>query len=76
MAPESADIGAGGTMPAGHGLVVDITTVDGPDGTRMRASWTYQPGVIDDESVRALAERWLAALREVARPDEQRGAHR
>ncbi|MDL9946104.1 amino acid adenylation domain-containing protein [Gordonia sp. ABSL11-1] len=65
MAPESAEIGPDDAMPAGHGLVVDVTTLDGPDGTRMQANWTYQPGLIAREAVVALADRWVAVLRDL-----------
>ncbi|GAB20597.1 putative non-ribosomal peptide synthetase [Gordonia effusa NBRC 100432] len=67
MAPESADIGPGDAMPAGYGLIVDITTLDGPDGTSLRATWTYQPRIIDADAVVKLADRWLDALTEVCR---------
>ncbi|WP_262365360.1 non-ribosomal peptide synthetase [Gordonia sp. OPL2] len=69
MAPESAEIGPDEAMPAGHGLVVDVTTLDGTDGTRMQASWTYQPGLITHETVVALADRWVAVLRDLADGD-------
>lgn len=72
MAPESAEIGPDAAMPAGHGLVVDVTTLDGPDGTRMQASWTYQPALITRETVVALAERWVAVLRDLAAGSDSR----
>ena len=62
MAPESVDIGPDDAMPAGYGLIVDVATVDGTDGPRLSATWTYQPGMIDAHAVTALADRWLAAL--------------
>lgn len=62
MAPESVDIGPDDAMPAGYGLIVDVATVDGTDGPRLSATWTYQPGMIDAHAVAALADRWLAAL--------------
>ncbi|AZG44374.1 non-ribosomal peptide synthetase [Gordonia insulae] len=64
-APESAEIGPDDDMPGGYGLIIDVTTLDGPEGTRMQASWSYQPGVIDPAAVVALAGRWSAALREL-----------
>ncbi|MFW0790737.1 amino acid adenylation domain-containing protein [Gordonia sp. CPCC 205333] len=71
MAPESADVGPGEKMPAGYGLIVDITTLDGPDGTSLRATWTYQPRLIDADTVVGLADRWLDALTEVSRSETQ-----
>ena len=62
MAPESVDIGPDDEMPAGYGLIVDVATVDGPDGPRLSATWNYQPGMIDAHAIARLAERWLAAL--------------
>ena len=66
MAPESVDIGPDDEMPAGYGLIVDVATVDGPDGPRLSATWNYQPGMIDAHAIARLAERWLAALAELA----------
>ncbi|MFW0794703.1 amino acid adenylation domain-containing protein [Gordonia sp. CPCC 205515] len=66
MAPESAEIGPDDDMPGGYGLIVDVTTLDGPEGTRMQATWTYQPGVIDASRIDTLTQRWVAALRDLA----------
>ncbi|MGW0451487.1 amino acid adenylation domain-containing protein [Gordonia sputi] len=66
MAPESVDIGPDDEMPAGYGLIVDVATVDGPDGPRLSATWSYQPGMIDAHAIARLADRWLAALAELA----------
>ncbi|MDL9935870.1 amino acid adenylation domain-containing protein [Gordonia sp. ABSL1-1] len=71
MASESVEIGPDAQMPAAYGLVVDVTTLDAGDSastgpaSRMRAVWTYQPGVLDTARVEELATRWLAALREL-----------
>ncbi|MFT4088765.1 MAG: condensation domain-containing protein, partial [Gordonia sp. (in: high G+C Gram-positive bacteria)] len=65
MAPESSEIGPDDAMPAGYGLIVDVTTLDGPDGTRLDAIWRYQPGVVDETTVEGLAQRWLAGLAEI-----------
>ena len=69
MAPESVDIGPDDEMSAGYGLIVDVATVDGPDGPRLSATWSYQPGMIDAHAIARLAERWLAALAELAKID-------
>ncbi|WP_288437709.1 non-ribosomal peptide synthetase [uncultured Gordonia sp.] len=62
MAPESAEIGPGELMPAGYGLIINVVTLDGPDGPQLSATWVSQPGVVDDDTVAALADRWVAAL--------------
>ncbi|MEE4023058.1 amino acid adenylation domain-containing protein [Gordonia sp. PKS22-38] len=66
MAPESADVGPDDAMPAGYAIIIDITTIDGPEGARMQATWTYQPGVVDPERIADLARDWVAALHTVA----------
>ncbi|WP_439108940.1 amino acid adenylation domain-containing protein [Gordonia desulfuricans] len=66
MAPESAEVGPGEQMPAAYGLIVNVTTVDGPDGPRLLATWVYQPGVVDADAVAALADRWATELTELA----------
>ena len=62
MARESADVGPDDDMPAGHALVIDVAAIDTEEGTRLQATWTYQPGVIDEADVVALADRWVTAL--------------
>jgi amino acid adenylation domain-containing protein/non-ribosomal peptide synthase protein (TIGR01720 family) len=62
MAPESADVGPGERMPASYGLIVNVTTLDGPDGPRLVATWVWQPGVVDEDTVTSWADRWVAEL--------------
>ncbi len=52
----------GGDAPRAHLLEVDA--VRGPDGVRL--AWTYSPEVHDAATVEALAERFTAALRDLA----------
>ncbi|MFT4125517.1 MAG: amino acid adenylation domain-containing protein [Gordonia sp. (in: high G+C Gram-positive bacteria)] len=66
MAPESAEIGPGPDMPASYGLIVNVTTIDGPDGPRLHATWVYQPGVVDEDTVTTWAARWVTALTDLA----------
>lgn len=66
MAPETAEIGPDDAMPAGYGLIIDVTTLDGPEGTRMQATWTYQPGMADPTVIEDLARAWVATLHAVA----------
>lgn len=47
---------------AGTGLIVNVTTLDGPDGPRLVATWVWQPGVVDEDTVTSWADRWVAEL--------------
>ncbi|MFJ4696529.1 amino acid adenylation domain-containing protein, partial [Streptomyces sp. NPDC088766] len=59
--------------PMAHVVEVNAVTVDGEDGPRLHADWTYASRVVSDEDARQLAEQWsvaLQALVELAdRPD-------
>jgi len=74
-AEEGAGIGGGasGGMRLPHSLEITAVTQDGPDGPRLSATWLYPSGVLTEERVTALAQRWrdaLAVLAEHARhPD-------
>ncbi|UBU17189.1 non-ribosomal peptide synthetase [Nonomuraea gerenzanensis] len=53
--------------PLAYAVELDAVALTGPDGTRLTASWSHLP----DLDVLDLAERWEAALAELAaRPDE------
>jgi amino acid adenylation domain-containing protein/non-ribosomal peptide synthase protein (TIGR01720 family) len=63
-APE-VDVFGGGAdphMPLSRPLEVNAVTVDGPGGPELRATWSWPDGVLTEEAVRALADRWLAAV--------------
>ncbi|MEV5705535.1 condensation domain-containing protein, partial [Actinoallomurus sp. NPDC052274] len=67
-APESDLLGMGhgpGT-PLPHGIDVNAVTHDLPDGPHLLVTWSYASGLYDEDDVRALAEAWSAALRELA----------
>ncbi|KPC74082.1 hypothetical protein ADL35_27355, partial [Streptomyces sp. NRRL WC-3753] len=49
-------------LPVAHALSVDIFVEQGPDGPCMRTVWTWPDGVLDAESVRALADSWHTVL--------------
>jgi amino acid adenylation domain-containing protein/non-ribosomal peptide synthase protein (TIGR01720 family) len=63
-APE-VDVFGGGAdprMPLSRPLEVNAVTVDGPGGPELRATWSWPDGVLTEEAVRALADRWLVAV--------------
>ena len=63
-APE-VDVFGGGTdpgMPLSRPIELNAVTVDGPDGPELRATWSWPEGVLTEPDVRALADRWVAAL--------------
>lgn len=64
-APEAdaSDLEADPGMPLSHALTVNALTEDRPGGPELSAHWTYAPGVLPEEAVRDLAERWFRALR-------------
>jgi non-ribosomal peptide synthase protein (TIGR01720 family) len=49
-------------MPLAHALAVDALTLDGPDGSAFRATWSWAPTLIAEEAVQALARDWFHAL--------------
>ncbi|GAB2664196.1 amino acid adenylation domain-containing protein [Prescottella soli] len=53
-------------MPMGHALTVDVIATDGPDGSTLRTTLTWAGGVLSRAEVDEFADRWSAALREIA----------
>ncbi|MFC5286679.1 amino acid adenylation domain-containing protein [Actinokineospora guangxiensis] len=51
--------------PVRQALSVTASTQDGPDGAVLVATWSWPDGLFADGEVDALAESWLAALREI-----------
>ncbi|HEX7660638.1 MAG TPA: amino acid adenylation domain-containing protein [Pseudonocardiaceae bacterium] len=74
-APEGPGIGGGASpgMRLPHTIEINAVTQDGPDGPRLSATLLYPTGVLTEQRMRALADRWLAALAALAdharRPD-------
>ncbi|WP_026314150.1 non-ribosomal peptide synthetase [Actinomadura flavalba] len=62
--------GADDALPLGHTLAVDAHAQDGPDGPRLVATWTWAGQILAEADVRALADAWFAALRDLAAGDE------
>ncbi|GAA3883407.1 non-ribosomal peptide synthetase [Saccharothrix violaceirubra] len=70
-APESADLagGADADMPATHVLEINVEDVGG----ELAATWSWPALVIDEDEVRAIAERWVEQVRVLAA--DTRGGH-
>ncbi|WP_097972572.1 non-ribosomal peptide synthetase [Streptomyces sp. gb14] len=74
-APES-DAVHPGPQPVlldGHVLDLNASTLDGPEGPVLTVRWTYATDVIGPERIRALADRFTAALTELVRRREEPG---
>ncbi len=73
---EAAEIGADDGMPVSHALTINALTEDRPGGPELGAHWSWPEAVLTEESVRALAEDWFAALdaliRRAESPDTQK----
>jgi non-ribosomal peptide synthase protein (TIGR01720 family) len=74
-APDGGELGGGGhgNMSLAHALEVNALTLDGADGSRLSATWSWAPALVSEAEVRDLAQRWFAALeasvRHVDAPD-------
>ncbi|MFF8981774.1 amino acid adenylation domain-containing protein [Streptomyces globisporus] len=74
-APES-DAVHPGPQPVlldGHVLDLNASTLDGPEEPVLTVRWTYATDVIGPERIRALADRFTAALTELVRRREEPG---
>ncbi|MFE9820224.1 non-ribosomal peptide synthase/polyketide synthase, partial [Streptomyces sp. NPDC005773] len=49
--------------PLAHAVEVNALTQDGPTGSELIANWTWAPGLLTEQQVTDLAERWFDALR-------------
>jgi non-ribosomal peptide synthase protein (TIGR01720 family) len=45
-----------------YSLEINAFTADGPDGPELGVTWAFPADLFAEESVRALAEGWFAAL--------------
>ncbi|WP_167402601.1 non-ribosomal peptide synthetase [Micromonospora viridifaciens] len=70
------DVAAGGAsqLPMAHPLDINAVVVDGPDGPRLTAEWSWPDGVLTDGDVRELADGWLAALEAITEYASHPGA--
>jgi amino acid adenylation domain-containing protein/non-ribosomal peptide synthase protein (TIGR01720 family) len=64
------NVGPPPAMPFGHALVIDVSTLDTPDGQQVNAIWRFPSTLLDQDDVRFLAEAWHASLAAIvsARP--------
>jgi non-ribosomal peptide synthase protein (TIGR01720 family) len=76
IAAEAAALGGGvdGAMPLPHALEVNAMTLDGAEGARLRASWSWAPALLDEAAVSELARGWFVALEALVRHAGQPGA--
>ncbi|MFJ8578286.1 amino acid adenylation domain-containing protein [Micromonospora sp. NPDC093277] len=72
----AGEVAAGGAsaLPVAHPLEINAVVVDGPDGPRLTAEWSWPDGVLTDGDVRDLADGWLAAIEAVTEYATRPGA--
>ena len=76
-AGEADDARRGGSdaaMPLAHPIEINALTLDGADGPRLSAHWTWASALLGEAAVRDLAETWFRALTALVRHSEQPGA--
>ena len=61
-------------MPLAHGVEVNALTLDGADGSRLMANWSWAPALLTQAQVRDLAQSWFRALEALVRHAAQAGA--
>ena len=68
-AVEGDVLGGGGDpgMALGHVLEVNALTLDGADGARLSAHWSWAPALLPEGEVEELARGWFAALAALVR---------
>ena len=76
LAAEAEALGGGGdaAMPLAHALEVNALTLDGAEGPRLRANWSFAPALLEEAAVHDLARSWFAALEALVRHAAQPGA--
>ncbi|MFZ2526336.1 MAG: amino acid adenylation domain-containing protein [Rhodococcus sp. (in: high G+C Gram-positive bacteria)] len=67
-APEAGSLGGSvdGAVPLDHVLSVDAVTDDGPDGAVLSAEFRFATGLLDEATVRLIADRWIDVLVAIA----------
>src|SRR5690606_5096346 len=75
-APEGEGLagGADAAMPLAHAVSLDAQVIDGEDGLRLVADWTFAPALVAPQAVEELAEGWFAALAALVRHAAMPGA--
>ncbi len=62
-----------GAVPLGHAVEIDALAMEGPDGLRLEATFSYAEGVIAEGEVRELARLWREAVAVLVRETEEGG---
>ena len=66
-APEAVSVGFDAAQPLGHLLEINAVTLDGPEGPRLAASWSWAGRHLSEAEVRGLANAWKRALAAMVR---------
>ncbi|MFF8654659.1 amino acid adenylation domain-containing protein [Streptomyces huasconensis] len=69
---ELLDAGAD-AVPLGHAVEIDALALEGPDGPRLEATFSYAQGVLAEGEVRELARLWREAIAVLVRETEEGG---
>ncbi|HEY0420380.1 MAG TPA: condensation domain-containing protein, partial [Acetobacteraceae bacterium] len=67
---EAGEAGRGGSdpaMPLSHLIEINALTLEGTDGPRLSAHWTWAAALLSEAAVRDLAETWFRALTALTR---------
>ncbi|WP_257135226.1 condensation domain-containing protein, partial [Streptomyces sp. wa1063] len=74
-APESDAVHPGPqpVLLGGHVLDLNASTLDGPEGPVLTVRWTYAADLIGPDRIRAIADRFTAALTELVRRHDEPG---
>ncbi|MFL5108598.1 MAG: amino acid adenylation domain-containing protein, partial [Xanthobacteraceae bacterium] len=67
-------IGGDPAMPLAHCIDINAVTLDGADGAKLTATWSWASAIVTEEAVRELAERWFAALEALVHHASRPGA--
>ncbi|MFL5071599.1 MAG: amino acid adenylation domain-containing protein, partial [Xanthobacteraceae bacterium] len=67
-------IGGDPAMPLAHCIDINAVTLDGADGAKLTATWSWASATVTEEAVRELAERWFAALEALVHHASRPGA--
>ncbi|MFL5000740.1 MAG: amino acid adenylation domain-containing protein, partial [Xanthobacteraceae bacterium] len=67
-------MGGDPAMPLAHCIDINAVTLDGADGAKLTATWSWASAIVTEEAVRELAERWFAALEALVHHASRPGA--
>ncbi|WP_235926471.1 non-ribosomal peptide synthetase, partial [Actinokineospora pegani] len=76
-APEAAALGGGADpgMPVSHPVALNILAEETPDGPTLTAHWSWAGEAVDEQTVRALADGWAAAVERLCALVDHPGGH-